>query len=84
MPGTGDLSVNDLADRIFRLPEKWGWEFREPVAARPQPRMGRELLWVEPAKTHGVQHHSQAPVKRIVIVVVILLVGLGLRQSASC
>jgi len=78
--GTGDLSIHDLAEQVFRLPEKWGWEYREPVPARRSPEWEKEPLWVEPAKAHGIQHHSQAPTKRIVIVVLILLVGLALRQ----
>ena len=80
MPDTRELSINDLADRVFRLPEKWGWEYREPVPVRRSPEWEREPLWVEPTRTPGIQRHSKASPKRIVVVVVILIIGLGLRQ----
>ena len=80
MPDTRELSINDLADRVFRLPEKWGWEYQEPVPVRRSPEWEREPLWVEPTRTPGIQRHSTASPKRIVVVVVILIIGLGLRQ----
>src|SRR5712664_651428 len=75
-----ERSVNDLADRVFSLPEKWGWEYQEPVRARRSPEWEREPLWVEPTGAPSVQPRPQVSAKRIVIVVAILVVGLALRQ----
>ncbi len=79
MPDSRDFSIHDLADRVFGRPEKWGWEYREPVSARRSPEWDREPLWVEPKNTSGIQVHQGVSPKRVVIVVVILLIGLLLR-----
>jgi hypothetical protein len=75
-----ERSINDLAERLFSLPEKWGWEYREPVPARRSPEWEREPLWVEPASVPHVQARSPVSGKRITIVVVILVVGLALTK----
>ncbi len=80
MPDVREQSVNDLASRVFNAPEKWGWEYREPVPARRSPEWEREPLWVEPASGSSIQPRPQVSAKRIVIVVAILVVGLALRQ----
>jgi phage FluMu protein gp41 len=75
-----ERSINDLAERVFSLPEKWGWEYREPVPARRSPEWEREPLWVEPASAPGIQTHSPVSGKRIAIVAVILVTGLALTK----
>ena len=75
-----ERSINDLAERVFSLPEKWGWEYREPVPARRSPEWEREPLWVEPASTPSIQTHSPASGKKIAIVAVILVIGLALTK----
>ena len=74
-----EYTIHDLANQVFGRPEKWGWEYREPVAARRSPEWDREPLWVEPAN-RSVQVRPQVRPLRVVTVVVILLIGLALRE----
>jgi hypothetical protein len=80
VPDLRERSINDLAERLFSLPEKWGWEYREPVPARRSPEWEREPLWVEPTIAPSIQRHSPVSGKRIAIVVVILVIGLALTK----
>ncbi len=79
MPDSREFTIHDLANRVFGPPEKWGWEYREPVAARRSPEWDREPLWVEPTKAPSQVRPRVKPI-RIVIVVVILIIGLALRE----
>lgn len=75
-----ERSINDLAERAFSPPEKWGWEYREPVPARRSPEWEREPLWIEPTSAPSIQRHSPVSGKRIAIVAVILVIGLALTK----
>ena len=80
MPENREYTIHDLANQVFGPPEKWGWEYREPVAARRSPEWDREPLWVEPANRPVAQVRPQVKPLRIVVVIVILLIGLALRE----
>jgi hypothetical protein len=80
VPDMREPSIKDLAERVFSRPEKWGWEYREPVPARRSPEWEREPLWVEPTSSPGIQRHAPVSGKRIAIVAVILVVGLALTK----
>jgi hypothetical protein len=73
-------TIHDLANQVFGPPEKWGWEYREPVAARRSPEWDREPLWVEPTNRSAGQVRPRVKPLRVVVVVVILLIGLVLRE----
>ena len=79
MPDIREFTIHDLANRVFGPPEKWGWEYREPVPARRSPEWDREPLWVEPTAPVSHGRPRVSPV-RVIIVVVILLIGLALRE----
>jgi hypothetical protein len=80
MPEAREYTIHDLANQVFGPPEKWGWEYREPVGARRSPEWDREPLWVEPANRSVNRVPPRVKPLRVVIVVVILLVGLALRE----
>ncbi|WP_406447082.1 hypothetical protein OG782_00040 [Streptomyces sp. NBC_00876] len=42
------LAVQSLAARVFGGQERWGWEYAEPAAPRPHPRVGIAPPWLEP------------------------------------
>jgi hypothetical protein len=78
------VSMRQLAERVFAVPERWGWEFRSPEAARPAPNLAAEPLWAEPSKntpaTVKAQLARQAAPKRGVICGVILIIGIALTK----
>ena len=80
MPENREYTIHDLANQVFGPPEKWGWEYREPVAARRSPEWDREPLWVEPTNRTVTQAPQRVKPLRVVVVIVILLIGLALRQ----
>jgi hypothetical protein len=77
--GVSERSIDEFTKRLFALPEKWGWEYREPAAARRSPEWDREPLWVEPTNAPAVQRRPQVSGKKVAVVVVVLLIGLALR-----
>lgn len=79
MSESHESTIHDLANRVFGPPEKWGWEYREPVSARRSPEWDREPLWVEPSMPVAQMQRRVSP-GRVVIVVLILLIGLALRE----
>jgi len=40
--------LSALAPRVLSTPERWGWEYQEPLPARPSPELEAEPLWYGP------------------------------------
>lgn len=61
MPDTHDSVIHDLARQAFALPEKLGWEYREPVPPRPSPERDGEPLWYGPIPDAAPDHNAVEP-----------------------
>ncbi|MDQ4039335.1 MAG: hypothetical protein M3313_13535, partial [Actinomycetota bacterium] len=46
--GSADEATAGLVERLFRAPERWGWEYVEPAPITEYPHMDQYPQWVEP------------------------------------
>ncbi|WP_224401258.1 hypothetical protein [Pseudonocardia sp. ICBG1034] len=64
-----DDPKGDLAVRLFRAPERWGWEYVEPAAITPYPYLDQVPEWAEPlppdlSAEHYALAHARAQLRR--------------------
>jgi hypothetical protein len=53
-----------LAERLFRAPERWGWEYVEPSALVPYPYLDQYPQWVEPWSPDFSEHEKKLAVAK--------------------